>query len=53
MANAVASRLGQSQLAGDERELFLKVFAGEVLTAFETMVILKEKTRQRTITSGM
>lgn len=52
MANATVSRLGQIEQAGDAKALFLKVFAGEVLTAFETQVILKDKTRQRTITSG-
>jgi hypothetical protein len=52
MANATVSRLGQVDLAGDAKAIFLKVFAGEVLTAFETMVIMKEKTRQRTISSG-
>lgn len=52
MANATVSRLGQIQAAGDAKALFLKVFAGEVLTAFETQVIMKAKTRQRTITSG-
>lgn len=52
MANATVSRLGQSGLAGDAKALFLKVFAGEVLTAFETMVMLKEKTRFRTIANG-
>jgi hypothetical protein len=44
--------LGAADLGSDKRELFLKVFAGEVLTAFETNVTLKERTRQRTITSG-
>lgn len=52
MSNATVSRLGQVDEAGDAKALFLKVFAGEVLTAFETMVIMKEKTRQRTITNG-
>ena len=52
MANATVSRLGQVDQAGSADSLFLKQFAGEVLTAFETMVILKEKTRQRNISSG-
>lgn len=52
MANANVSRLGQADLAGDVQTLFLKVFAGEVITAFETATILKPLTRQRTITSG-
>ena len=52
MANAVPSRMGQIDGAGDPKAIFLKVFAGEVLTAYEQIVILKELTRQRTITEG-
>lgn len=52
MANATPSRLGQVQAAGDARALFEKVFAGEVLTAFETTTILKPLTEQKTIASG-
>lgn len=52
MSNANVSRLGQANGAGDAKALFLKVFAGEVLTAFETNTMLKELTRQRTINSG-
>lgn len=52
MADATPSRLGQIDGAGDAKAIFLKVFAGEVITAFETVVILKELTRQRQITSG-
>lgn len=52
MADALVSRLGQADQGGDAKALFLKVFAGEVLTAFETKVVLRELTRLRTITSG-
>ena len=52
MANATVSRLGQADAAGDVQALFLKVFAGEVITSFETSTILKPLTRQRTIVSG-
>jgi len=52
MANATVSRLGQVDQLGSSDALFMKVFAGEVLTAFETMVITKAQTRQRSITSG-
>ena len=52
MANATVSRLGQADKAGDVQSLFLKVFAGEVITAFETSTILKPLTRQRVIQSG-
>lgn len=53
MSNFTPSRLGE--IAGgsaDPKELFLKVFGGEVLTAYETAVVLKGLTRQRTIQSG-
>jgi len=52
MANATVSRLGQANELGDVTALFLKVFAGEVLTAFETSTIMKSLTRQRAIQSG-
>jgi hypothetical protein len=52
MANATVSRVGQANSAGDVSALFMKVFAGEVLTAFETAVMLKGLTRQRAIQSG-
>lgn len=52
MSNANVSRLGQVQGAGDVDALFLEVFAGEVLTAFETQTKLKGLTRQRTIQNG-
>ena len=52
MANATPSRLGQIDKSGDSRALFEKVFAGEVLTAFETNVILKPLTEHKTISSG-
>ena len=35
MANASVTRLGQANLTGDTDALFLKVFSGEVLAAFE------------------
>lgn len=40
MANATVSRLGQVNATGDALALFLKVFAGEVLTAFEEANIM-------------
>lgn len=52
MANATVSRLGQADKTGDVLALFLKVFAGEVITSFETATILKPLTRQRAIQSG-
>ena len=35
MANATVSTLGQVNTSGDANALFLKVFAGEVLAAFQ------------------
>jgi hypothetical protein len=52
MANAIPSRIGQINLAGDERALFLKVFSGEVLTAFAETNVALERTMVRTISSG-
>lgn len=52
MANATVSRLGANNEGVDKRELFLKVFSGEVITAFEKAVIMKGLTRQRQIASG-
>ena len=36
----------------DDNALWLKVFSGEVLTAFERMCVFKELTQKRTIQSG-
>jgi len=52
MANANPSRVGQNNLSGATDDLFLDVFGGEVLTAFETAVKFKDKVRTRTITEG-
>jgi hypothetical protein len=52
MANATPSRVGQQLGTGDTRALFLKVFSGEVLTTFNTKVVMKDKVRVRSISSG-
>ena len=52
MANASVSRLGQVNNAGDAKALFLKVFSGEVLTAFAEKNIMADKVMTRTISSG-
>lgn len=52
MANAVPSRIGQSLGTGATDALWLDVFGGEVLTAFETAVKFKDKIRTRTISEG-
>jgi hypothetical protein len=52
MANATPSRLGQIDAAGDPQALFLKVFAGEVLTAFNRDSAFRPRHMVRTIASG-
>ena len=53
MSNYTASRLGEKAGgSADPKELFLKVFAGEVLTAFNTNNIAMPLHRVRTISSG-
>ena len=52
MSNYTASRLGQAAGAGAEEALFLKVFAGEVLTAFTEQNIMMPLHNVRTIASG-
>lgn len=53
MANATVSRLGQANLSGDTDALFLKVFSGEVLTAFEEANIFdSSKHMVRSIMNG-
>ena len=52
MANATPSRLGQVNQAGDVQANFLKVFAGEVLTAFLGSNVFMDKTSVRSISSG-
>jgi len=52
MANASPTRLGQANNSGDAKALFLKVFAGEVLTAFKEATVTEGKFQERTIASG-
>jgi hypothetical protein len=52
MSDMTPNRPGQADLTGDEKELFLKVFAGEVLTAFAETNVAASRTMVRTITSG-
>jgi hypothetical protein len=47
-----ASRVGQVNAGGDASALFLKVFTGEVISAFEKKSITLDKHFVRTITSG-
>lgn len=52
MSNFTVSRPGQANGAGDARALFQQIYGGEVLTAFETKVILKPLHRVRTISGA-
>lgn len=52
MADATPSRVGQIKGAGAVDALWLEIFGGEVLTAFETKVQTKDRIRTRTISEG-
>ena len=52
MADASVSRIGQINSAGDPKALFLKVFAGEVLTAFKENCVTEDKIMVRNIQNG-
>jgi hypothetical protein len=52
MSDANVSRLGQIGAAGAADALWQKIFAGEVLTAYETAKKLKPTVRVRQISSG-
>jgi len=49
----VSSRSGQKNSAGDSSTLFLKVYAGEVLTAFEQASVTMDKHVIRSINQGV
>jgi hypothetical protein len=52
MSNATPSRFGAINAGADKDALFLKVFSGEVLTAFEQKTAVLDKHQVRTISSG-
>ncbi len=52
MSNAIVSRLGQIDAAGDPKALFLKVFSGEVLTSFANKTVTMGRHQVRTIQNG-
>lgn len=52
MANATVLSVGQVNGTGLTDALFLKVFSGEVLTAFETASVTRDKHFVRTISQG-
>jgi hypothetical protein len=52
MSNAIVSRLGQKNAAGDAKAMFLTVFAGEVLAAFAEVNVMESRSMVRSISSG-
>lgn len=52
MSDVTASRLGQVLLTGDTDTLYLKVFAGEVLNAFNAACVYQDKQIVRSISAG-
>lgn len=52
MADASVSRIGQINSTGDTKALFMKVFAGEVLTAFKENCVTEDKHMVRNIQNG-
>lgn len=50
--NLILSRPGQQNKSGDTEALFMKVFTGEVMTAFAEVNIMKDLHRVRTIDHG-
>ena len=50
--NYVGQRSGQTNAAGSSRSLFLKLYAGEVMTAFQTKNIMMDHCRVRSIKNG-
>ncbi len=52
MSNVTVSRLGQVNLTGDVDALMLKVFAGEILTAFNEACVYQDKHLVRQIANG-
>ena len=52
MANATVNRFGSDNQAGDKIALFLKIFAGEVMTSFAQANVFMDKHLVRTIEHG-
>lgn len=52
MADATVTRIGQINGAGAVDAIFLKVYAGEVLAAFEDASVMTGRQKERTISSG-
>jgi hypothetical protein len=52
VANSTPSRPGANLLGGDPRALMLDLFGGEVITAFETATILRDKHQTKSLAKG-
>ena len=52
MSNATPTNFGQTNGSGDRLNLFLKVFGGEVITAFQRKTVMNDKVMLRNIASG-
>lgn len=52
MANANPSRVGQIGAAGDTKALFLKVFSGEVMSVYNNLCVMKDRTKVITVKNG-
>lgn len=50
--NFTGNRSGANNAGADKRELFLKVFSGEILSNYETKLVLAPLVRNRTIAVG-
>lgn len=50
--NSTPTRVGQDNLAGDVRALFLKLFSGEVLAQFNAMNIMAPLVKNKSISGG-
>ena len=46
------NRLGSNNSSADKRELFLKVFSGEIISQYETKCVMKDLVRTRSISQG-
>jgi len=52
MADLNVSRSGQIQLSGEDRALYMKMYAGEVINTFNARCVFQDKHVTRTIASG-
>ncbi|NDG64794.1 MAG: hypothetical protein EBY29_15230, partial [Planctomycetes bacterium] len=50
--NQAINRLGQINVSGDARALFLKVFSGEIISQYESKCVMKDLVRTRSIATG-